>query len=209
LFIQVIPFFIIVLSDNFINYFNNDRKEKLNISLLVNVLLLSVFVTGQFYYRLQFLVTTKELFGLVISLNIVSLIFIYFRRFKVSVIFVVLSMLFWSLSCIYSHIYIYKSIKQASEKYAIQQYSLVIHNDVSSVAAWYFRGREHYCDFNSKIKTLTKCLEKVPAQLVVVTNEHNPDMTFDGSKFPQLQFLEEFSYTLDNKTFFTKVFKVL
>lgn len=215
LLVPTVPFLVILLTDSIITYFKSTAKSSYGrYSVLILLGLLGVYVAGQYYYKLQFLVLIKPLFVLVVLLSIFQLYFLYVRNLKLFLISLVLVLFVWSFTSIWIHKDIFGAVKEANE-YAVENLEgRVGYNDVSSVSDWYLNvlsGNDNvegfYFDLTKKENREYDVLKEKDLNYLLVTNEHNTDMTIDVTPWPHLVKITEFSQEVGGKTFFTKIFE--
>ena len=55
---------------------------------------------------------------------------------------------------------------------------------------------------------LEEKIQKVSPDFIIVTNEHNPQMSFTPSKIPNLILEKEFKEVVNSRSFFTQIIRV-
>ncbi len=214
LFVPVIPLLIIVLVQSVAVYFETPEKRSLT-PLLQITTLLGAYVVGQYVLKLQFLVLYKWVFLAVVALQLVTIFSIHFRKYKLFVVAITISMFIWSISTIWLHRNNLVSIKHAAEYAGSNLTGLVAYNDVSSVSDWYLNqnpGRNEvkgeYYLYLKKGDLAHDVLLKRGFDYLILTNEHNTDMTLDLESRPYLVLVKDFNYEVGGKAFFAKILSV-
>jgi hypothetical protein len=209
LFVPVIPVLIILMSQLISAFFESKEKRSLS-PLLGLTTLLIIYIVGQYFLKLQFLVLFKYIFVLIVLVQIINIYSIYIKNFKIFVITLITSLLIWSLSTVWLHKDNFKAIVNASEYASTHLTGTIAYNDVSGVSGWYLNERSRDAKgvyyFYDKKKDLdyTKLVSK-KFDYIILTNEHNTDMTLDLSTRPYLKELKEFRYNIGGKVFFAKI----
>ena len=117
LFVQVIPFFIILLTNGIFYYFY-ETKDKKKISarmLYISSALLLIYMIGEYLLKLQFLGVKKEFFMTLVVLQVLLLVSLYFKNARLFLYFMLTSCVIWTYSTIYIHKSIFISVKNAAE----------------------------------------------------------------------------------------------
>lgn len=206
LFVAIIPFLIIPLTDSIIIYFRGNKRSFP--SLLILGSLLGIYVISQYLLKLQFLVVFKSVFIITILLQISMIIPIFLKKFNLFIVILFVSMFVWSLSIIWTHRDVFKVIKEASV-YASQNLDGKIgYNDVSSVASWYLGKSGTYFNILDKGDDEYRAIKDKGLDYILVTNEHNPTLEFDVTKRSYLEQVKEFRYTIRDTEFFTLILEV-
>ncbi|MFZ2664555.1 MAG: hypothetical protein WAX66_04300, partial [Patescibacteria group bacterium] len=218
LFVSVIPFLIILFSLSFKEYEENsvNNVSKNNVGFLI--LLLVFYVFSQFILKLQFLIVIKPVFVLIILLQAVSIIFIYFKKLNLFVLTCILSTLIWSLSTVYLHKDIYTAIKQASLYVIDNLEGKVVYNDTTSVAEWYLNYSKQRNDKNNTLSGeylsageidnfSYSSLVKYKVSYIILTNEDGISYKSGIENLKHLNLIKDFRYNIGNKQFFAKVFE--
>lgn len=209
LFVPVIPFLIIFLS---FGVFQNEECQK---SLLPNILLLLIYILGQWLLKLQFLVLMKPFFIAVIITQFIQVYLYQKKQYLMYTYFVCLTLIIWSVSTILLHKNIFKSLIEAN-KYVIEHLSgNIAYNDVSSVTDWYLNQKNSvdgiegfYLALDDKKGRGYNLLREKSVDFVMITNEHNPDLAFKAEESQHFEEIIEFSYNVGRTNFFTKILKV-
>lgn len=215
LFVPIIPFLLIALVISLQNYFEQPIKNTKFVAAL-NIIILSTYVSGQYFLKLQFLILDKKIFALNIVLQLLSISFLIQKKFKNFAILSILAMALWSFTTIYAHKNIFISVKNAA-KYAAQNFTgNVAYNDVSSVSDWYLNyqykrapARGFYYNTEKKQNLNEDKLKEMDIDYLLITNEHNTTMTLDLNKRPFLKELKAFEYKVNGQLFVTRLVKVL
>lgn len=227
LFVPVIPFLLIPIVDSISRYFEIDSISLIKFikqlfytpfkplpNLLSLVLLIAVYVLGQYFYRLQFLVLMKDWFAIVVALQLLLALPIVLKQTKLFYVVIILSLSTWTLSTIYLHKDIYIGVVRAA-KYAQENFcGNIAYNDVSSVSDWYLNESPNvictkgfYHDVTKKENRTYKSLEENAVDYILITNEHNTTLTFDISDYPHIKKVNSFEYYINGKEFFTNLYK--
>jgi 4-amino-4-deoxy-L-arabinose transferase-like glycosyltransferase len=216
LFVPIIPFFIIVLvqSLELHNWHINIYKRLLSFDFLFPIVLFSVFVVGQYFLKLQFLIPVKVLFALLVIVQVMSLSFQYLGQKKYFFATIVFSSVIWSLSVIYIHKNIYTAIRSASEFSRDSLEGTIIYNDTTSVADWYLNyslkddkveGKKW--DFLSKNNVRYNKLLEENISYLITTNEDGVSFDKGIEKLDHLKLIASFRYNIGSKEFFANVFE--
>jgi hypothetical protein len=124
--------------------------------------------------------------------------------------YIFISSLIWSYLFISLEKDIYKVLNQAVI-YFIKNYpsnAVVMTNDVSSITRFYFKDRYRYSSEIDSGKGILNKLDSINPDYVIVTNEHNPQMSFTPSKIPNLILEKEFKEVVNSRSFFTQIIRV-
>lgn len=242
LFIPIIPLTIILLSSSIVNYFLVKAKStkevgevkdptssttvdfklsslykiiRSNINLVLSLgFLFTLYVTGQYLYKLQFLVVQLEFFILILILNLILFVTLLFRWRDFFYITLLLSLFVWSFATIYVHKDIHKGIVQVTDLVSKEFCGKIAYNDVSSVSDWYLNTSPHalctegyYYDITEEKSLKKEKLIDKGTDYVLVTNEHNTDMEIDFDDTPYIVELFNVQYEINGKLFFTNFYK--
>lgn len=213
LFVPVIPFLIIYLAIFTDEYFS-EYKSTMFKDFMSMLVLLGIYVAGQYVFRLQFLVLHKMLFGIIIFFQLLIILSSLFKKRLTFMFLTFISSLIWGLSTIYLHSEIFRPVKEAA-LYANQRLTGVIaYNDVSSVSDWYINQKGPsvdrtgiYLNMDSREGRSFSRFEEEGVNYALITNEHNPDLEFNAEEAPYLELITEFSYTIRGEEFFAKIVK--
>jgi hypothetical protein len=213
LFLSIIPILIIPLVLSMKEYFSNGKTKSFSF-WLTNILIFVLFILGQYFFRLQFLVPQRYWFGLLLTLQIPLVFFLFRKNLKIFTFVLVLNLIVWCTSPIYLHKDTFISIKKAAEYVLSNLKGSFAYNDVSSISDWYLnymsrdglvKGR--YYNTESKKMLTLDALKGLNADYLMITNEHNTTMELDLSLRPYLEEVTEFRYNINGKVFFTKVIR--
>lgn len=215
IFVPVIPFMIILLTDSVIKFFNQPVREKPDfIMLVITGGLLALYVVGQYIYKLQFLVLIKPLFALIIILALVQMYLMYRKHLLLFVLASFISMLIWSLATIYIHKDIFRVIQEANIYVLENLQGNIGHNDISSVSDWYLNDKRLvdnisgvYFDITKNGAWLYENIEATEVDYFMVTNEHDTGLDFDIEDGEHLTLVKEFSSIVNGKEFWTRIIK--
>lgn len=212
LFIAVIPFLIVLLALGIENFFSQNKKD--NAFLFIGLITLGIYIVGQYKYRLQFLVLQKEIFAILIFINLLLIVTAYFKKFRSFFLVTAFSCGIWSLATVHLHKDIYLVVSLAGNYLKEHSCGVVVHNDLTSVIDWNVNyGKANVCGstiYYPKIDSgdiAYDDLEGFDATYVVVTNEHNTSMEFELSKYPYLSLEREYAQSINGAHFVTKVLK--
>ncbi len=216
IFVPTIPFLILLLAPSIANYFEaTEPKQKRSlVGAVVALVLLGIFVAGQVYFKLQFLVLIKWAFVAVAVLGVLQAWFIYKKAITGFVAVVILSMLIWSGSVIWIHKDIFRSVKEANEYIISNLTGKIAYNDISSVTEWYLLMRSgpdisaSYLDATVKDNRDFFLLAANQIDYLLITNEHNTDTTLDLSEWLHLKEIQHFEHEVNGKVFWTKIIEV-
>jgi hypothetical protein len=210
LLMPVLPFFIIFIAYSLSDYFNPNFAVKNFVP--VYLVLALIFILMQYFLKLQFLVSTKMNFGIIVLFQFLILgVVLFVRKYTLYAFFI--SCALWTFFVVDLHRYIFVSVKHAGE-YALQNLEgNVAYNDVSSVSDWYTnykstKTKGFYYNTEKKKNLEQKVLLDQNIDYLIITNEHNTTMTLDLEKRPYLELLKEFRYNVNGKEFFAKVIKL-
>lgn len=214
LFVPLIPVLVIWLGIGIKEYFDSGYTLKPNQMVFLAVLVFA-WPLIQYILKLQFLVLQKPLLFGLFFLQILLIPIIYRKKFKAFVLLALLSSLMWALSPIYLHKTIFAPIKNAAEFVSKNLYGRVGYNDVSSVSDWYLNQASdtdgvsgEYYNTEKKENLEIEDLLSSKIDYLLITNEHNTDMSLDLNKRPYLEVIKDFSYNINGKLFFAKVVKI-
>ncbi len=216
LFIPVIPFLLIFISHGIVEFFETKTNSKQTLQIVFYTFGLILFYAFiQYQYRLQFLILIKPILVLVLILNLFSVYFLYTRKLAYYVSIMTLSCVLWAGATIWIHKDIFKVVKEANEYIVNNLTGAVGYNDVSSVSDWYLNQAlinpnvsGFYYDLIVKENKTKENIQKKNLDYILVTNEHNTDLTIDVSLYPYLVQVYEYSNMINGKLFFTKIFRV-
>lgn len=222
LFLPLIPFYSLLFVISLFEYFNKTSKiyffnylktfwKKENLHYLSLVLLPITYLLGQYYLKLPFLLTSYTYIGAVmlISLVCVVLIITHFKNLLLTII--ILSNVFWSLAFIGLEKDTYRILNNAI-LFFIENKNFtgnVLTNDISSISKYYLKDSYHFSDKLGSGKDFKDEILKKNIKYVIVTNEHNPDLSFTPSKHPYLSVLKEFRGNINGVEFFTILSEVI
>lgn len=232
LFVPVIFIFVLVTCLALASYFSYTPKQPLAaafVAKLVHLItrsrtflkkdlifllgLVLVYGFGQYIYKLQFLVLIKSVFGLILLLSVLQLLVIYLRSYRLYIYTSVVILISWSLATVWLHKDVFKVITQANI-WAVQNLAGTVgYNDVSSVSDWYLNIAYSpditgvFYDLTQKENKRYDTLAAKKIDFLLVTNEHNTQMTIDVSDKPWLRQIYSYEAIINGKLFFTKLFK--
>jgi len=208
LFVSIIPLLIIPLSWAIYEYFNEDKAINLGTQVVSLGFLLFVYIVSQFFLKLQFLIIIKPVFIGVVLLQLFLSLSILKRRKSYFYSLLSLILAVWSFFTIWIHKDIFRSINSASIFIKNNLSGKVVHNDVSYVSAWYLKQNGTYFSKIEKDSTSFDDYLSTGTNYVLVTNEHNTDLSFDVTKRPYLVLVKNFAYKVNGKEFFSRIYKL-
>lgn len=212
LFVPVIPLLIIFLVQSISVYFEDKGKKSLTplLGLTTSVV---IYVVVQYFLKLQFLVLFKYVFILVVLVQLINIYSLYVKNYKLFGLSLAFSLLIWATSTVWLHKDNFKAIKNASEYVSVNLKGTVAYNDVSSVSDWYLNEQGNkqvtgvYYSYDKKKDLDYAALAAKRFDYIILTNEHNTDMTLDLSTRSYLKEIKEFRYNINGKVFFAKVIR--
>ncbi len=216
LFIPLIPFFIIALTVGLetYNWSPNRIKETFRTAVVALFLLLIIYVIGQYFLKLQFLVMGYEFFTLIIFIQLLSIFFLFFGKRDLFLLSLVFSMVTWSAYSIGMHRDILRSVKEASEYASNHLEGKIAYNDTSAIPDWYLNVSESdfdnsgvYVIFDKREYLEFDKLNSKKIDYLIISNEHNPNISVNLEKRKYLQLIKEFSYNVNGTDFYAKVIK--
>lgn len=216
LFVPLIPFFIVILSMCIFETFLNEegRKNPVYLNATIIIFLIFFYIFSQFYLKLQFLILGYKVLALIVLVQVVATTFLHLRKNTAFLITIFLSTFIWSSYCINMHRNIFKSIKEASEYSSENLVGKVAYNDTSAIPEWYLNVSESkvpntgvYMFFDKKEFLEFDKLRDKDIDYIIVSNEHNPNISINIEKRKYLQLIKEFSYNVNGTDFFAKVIK--
>ena len=215
LFVPVIPFLIIFLAVSARTYFDQLQKTPLT-PLLGLTTLIVIYPLSQYFLKLQFLVLYKPLLLLVLLIYLFSVHSILNRKYNLFVFSTFITLMIWSGATIWLHKDNFISIKNATEYASENLEGLIAYNDVSSVSNWYLNDRRAnekvrgvFYPYDKKADLEESRLKELGFDYLILTNEHNTDMTLDINQRPYLDEIRNFEYEVNGKVFFAKIVRVL
>ena len=212
LFVPLVPFFIILLVMCLKDFSWSENSGKDTAGFFA--LLLLFFVISQYFLKLQFLMPVKTIFGILVLIQVISIVFIYFGKKRLFLASILISSIVWSLSVIYIHKDIYTAIKSASLFTAENLRGKVVYNDTTSTSDWYlnYSGlssevRGEKWDFLEKGNLSYTKLLKEDVSYVITTNEDGNEFDRGIEDLKHLKLIQSFRYNIGSKEFFAKVFE--
>ena len=139
-----------------------------------------------------------------------------FKTVTVKVLGIIVFAYIFISSLIWSYLFIslekdtFKVLNQAVV-YFIKNYpsnAVVMTNDVSSITRFYFKDSYRYSRELDLNRDIEEKIQKVRPDFIIVTNEHNPQMSFTPSKIPNLILEKEFKEVVNSRSFFTQIIRV-
>lgn len=215
LFVAIIPLLIIPLGIAIAKAF---EKQDTTVKIWHAAILLgwlAVYGVGQKLLHLEFLVSQRYVFFAVILLQLPMIYAVLTKKFRIFIIFLVVSTFIWSFFNIYMHRNIYKSIKQAAEYAQANLQGTIAHNDSGAVTNWYLNYKDKSAPNEGKYFDLEKTvlswkfLDSNNIDYWIITNEHNTSLDVDLKRRPYLSLVKEFAYEERGKSFFTWVVEVV
>jgi 4-amino-4-deoxy-L-arabinose transferase-like glycosyltransferase len=211
LFVCIVPFLIILLSLGVKSYLA--RKEEVSLrDLGLCLALLVTYVVSQYFLKLQFLIVVKEVFLVVVGLQLVSLILLKQKKFKLFLGTILISSGLWSVSTVLIHRNIYSAVHQAALYIEQNLKGTVVYNDTTSNLDWYINFEDPRGDLKGYylgLKTNETGFIDKGANYLVVTNEEVPELVLGDRLLSNLQKIKEFRYNISGKEFYANIYKVL
>jgi 4-amino-4-deoxy-L-arabinose transferase-like glycosyltransferase len=212
LFIPIIPLLIIPLAQGMVDFFDTLKRQVAGLGAF----LLVVFIISQYLFKLQFLVPIKPVFIVVSTLQLIAVYCLYKRSANGFFAVTLLSLALWSFSAIWVHKDIFIAVKSGAIYAAENLTGVVGYNDVSSVSDWYLNQRDPtdrvagvYYHYDKKEDLAYESLLDKGYNYLLMTNEHNTDMTLDIESRDYLRQIKEFRYLINGKVFWAKVIEVM
>ncbi len=215
LFMPIIPFGILVLVFGIEDFFESAVFHNSLGFLIISICLLVTYAASQYHYRLQFLVPNALFFIGILLLQVLIIFFTYKKNFRLFVSFLISSIFIWSIFTVWSHKDVFKTITEASDHAQKNLKGRVAYNDVSSVADWYLNQKDKngqiegiYYDVTKRGNSDFDKLVENKFDYLLVTNEHNTDLTFNTYNRNYLKQVADFKYRINGKMFFASIYEV-
>lgn len=211
LFVPIIPFLIIgVVAQLY------ELKKFSVVHMGLASVSIGLYVIGQYYYKLQFLIVVKPAFVLVLILGLLQLFFASKKKFSELVILFLLSTVVWSLSVIWSHKDIYLTVQEVSQ-FAEQNASGKIgYNDITSVSDWYFNYESEpdsvegiFYDITQEERQGIVSIESNQLDYILFTNAHDPGTDVDLTGIDYLKLKYRVEREINGAIFETELYEVL
>jgi len=212
LFTAIVPFAVIILSLAIAGYFGTSSpisdflSGKLEM-VFITLALLVIYAISIFALGLQFLVIAKYSFMLIVLLQLINIYALTRKNFNLFGATLFVSLVVWSFSVIWVHKDIFKVVNEAG-KYAATLSGRIAYNDVSAVTPWNLGGKGVFIDVVDKKQGTYEKLKEENIAYVLVTNEHNPELSYDLTKRPYLELVKKFEADINGSHFFTVVARV-
>ncbi|MFC1722069.1 ArnT family glycosyltransferase [Patescibacteria group bacterium] len=213
LFTPAVPFLIIIFVQGLRMYLKSSSKL-CRYDYIALLIIFGIYVVGQYFYKLQFLVLIKSLFLISILLQTVVIVS-FLKKASTKLMYVsVVSMFIWSVSIVLLHKDIFKPVVLANQYVVKNIHGKIAYNDVSSVSDWYLNQKSKtdnvsgtYLNMDSKTGRTYDVIRNKEVDYIMITNEHNPNLEFSADDANYLEEIAEFRYTIRGKEFFTKIVK--
>ena len=216
LFLPLVPFLAILLPISLDNFFEKTTKisvkkyfelfwKKENLHYTTLALLSLGYLLGQKYLKLPFLLTKNTYIIIALLLGLVSIPLIISHFKKLVITLFLASSLIWALMFISLEKDVYRNLNDAV-LYLKNNYPVsgkVLTNDISSISRYYFENSYLYSDTLDNGKNFETIIKQEGVEFVIITNEHNPDMSFTPSKHPYISVIKEFRGQVSGREFFT------
>ena len=204
LLVQLVPFLIIPLVIGLY------EVPKLKNHYLILFLLLGIFVGGQYLSKAQLMLTNLSYFAVICLLSLVQIYLIIKKKFSYVVISLIVINVIWSLLFIFLHKDIYRVLNTGVVEFSkvYQNDGIIVSNDVSYLTKFYFGDNLKYLREVDFGKDIEKYLREKKASYIIVTNEHNADMTYSKEKYPYLTPIYEYKRNVNGRDFFVVISKV-
>ena len=216
LFAPLIPFFIIVTTkclEFYMEECNTEPKRDYRV-LLANIFFVLFYLLSQYFLKLQFLVLGYRMLAAVFLIQVTSLILLFLRKNNVYFVSIVFSSIFWSIYTINMHRYVFKTVKEASQYASDNLVGTIAYNDISAIPDWYLNISDSKCDnsgvhmlFEDNVNLKYSKLKDKKIDYLILSNEHNPDVSVGLEKRKYLQPIKEFSYNVNETVFFAKIIR--
>lgn len=219
LFLPVLPFYLFLVVLGVCVFYEKTKTQKFSnfpkVIIFLSISLLLVYFSSQYILKVPFLITGFRLLAVNLGVGFLGIVvfLIYFYKIKsINMIFahLIISSVVWSYLFISLEKDTYKVLNQGV-MYFLKSFpkdSIVMTNDVSSISRFYLKDNFRYSrelDLNTNIE---EKISKVRPDFIIVTNEHNPQMSFTPSKIPNLILEKEFREVVNSRTFFTQIIRV-
>ncbi len=215
LFMPIIPFGILVLVFGIEDFFESTIFHNSLVFLIISICLLVTYTISQYHYRLQFLVPNALFFIAILLLQLFVIFFTYKKNFRFFTTFLIVSVFTWSIFTVWSHKDVFKTITEASNYAQKNLKGRIAYNDVSSVADWYLNQKDKndqvegiYYDVIKRGNSDFDKLVENKFDYLLVTNEHNTDLTFNTYNRDYLEQVVDFKYRINGKMFFASIYEV-
>lgn len=221
LFLTAVPFliFLFVVSLNkFIKTYSGDLNlknikkfiSKDKFGIIIPLLLVSFYLLSQFNLRLPFLLNKKTYIFTIVAVSLLALFLLLRRKFSAFMLVSVILSASWGIMFISLEKDVFKVLNKAvmflsSEK---NPEDIVLTNDVSGMTRYYLKDSLKFSNRLNSGSNPIKEDDLDGAKYVLVTNEHNVDLSFTPAKYPFLEVIGEFRETLYGREFFTIIAKV-
>ncbi len=200
----------------FASLYTQKHQMTLKKFAIITSALFGFYLLVQYKYKLQFLVPNKNILVLLIILNVIVAVALYKKYLNALIVMLILSMMVWSLSVVNLHNDVFKVITEGARFSGRGLTGVVAYNDLSSVSDWYLNNdplRSNnvsgvFFPYYKKSDADLAKLQSVNASYLLITNEHNTQMTFDDTNKPYLKKVAEFKENINGAEFFTKIYKV-
>lgn len=216
LFVPLIPFFIVILTiclEKFLLKTEKNANRSL-IFLAINFILLLFYIFSQYVLKLQFLILGYKMLAIIVLAQIISIIFLFLKKTRLFLFVIVLSTIIWCSYTINMHRSIFRSIKEASEYSSKNLEGKIAYNDTSAIPDWYLNVSESkvpnsgtYMFFDKKEFLEFNKLKSKDIDYLIISNEHNTNISINLEKRKYLQLMKEFSYNVNGSEFFAKVIR--
>ena len=219
LFLPVLPFYLFLVVLGVYVFYEKTRSQKIsNISkriVILSFLLLLAYFSSQYILKVPFLITGFRLLAVNLGVGLIGIVIFLIYFYKTKSIKMIFAHLFIS-SVVWTYLFIslekdtYKVLNQGI-MYFLKNYpknSIVMTNDVSSISRFYLKDNFRYSRELDLNRNIEEKVSKVRPDFIIVTNEHNPQMSFTPSKIPNLVLEKEFREVVNTRTFFTQIIRV-
>lgn len=216
LFVPLIPFFILILVMSVESYISDNGLNLTppRIIFIISILLTFFYLISQYYLKLQFLVLGYKMLAVIFLVQIISLIFLFTRKNTAYLIVIVLSTVLWSFYAINMHRHIFKTITEASKYASDNLTGKIAYNDISAIPDWYLNVSNSKSEnsgihmlFEDNVNLKFNKLKDEEVDYLILSNEHNPNVSVNLEKRKYLQLIQEFSYNVNGTVFFAKIIR--
>ena len=156
------------------------------------------------------MLTNLSYFAVICLLSLVQIYLIIKKKFSYVVISLIVINVIWSLLFIFLHKDIYRVLNTGVVEFSkvYQNDGIIVSNDVSYLTKFYFGDNLKYLREVDFGKDIEKYLREKKASYIIVTNEHNADMTYSKEKYPYLTPIYEYKRNVNGRDFFVVISKV-
>lgn len=209
---SAIPFLSIIAAYCLTDVMSKAVEKKIAI---ISMALSLFYILIQFKYKLQFLMPDREVFAVLLTLNVLAVVLVYVQKIRVAAAVLFISLCIWTFSVINLHQGIF-GVLALGAKQANQLEGTVAYNDISALTPWYLESDParnsqvvgRYIKYTQKSDLSLDKLQSYGADYLLLTNEHNLGLEINETNLPYLEKIGDFSKTVNGGEFITKLYKV-